>query len=591
MFRNYFRQVVKRGYLIGIFAIALLSYACNSDSDYIPKAYRGPDGVYYSNDGNSNLKLTISGNGKYWSGSGTLPWGESAHFSGDIERNGDLISRASNNKSGKITYYDDYVSSVYFLNYRMWRKGEQKWREESAKKEQELLEKKRQNRKPLFKEGSYYMTPDTSSIMEVRKDGFEFRLWGKNGVVNSYEYLGHGEYQPLDDGLSGHIRKGWGKRIIIKNSYDDKYTYLPCAKEVLQKLIKIDDEDLWIVGDWINEWHRHDILNEGHLFHFSGDNTFTEKLLDNVSTLNDSTSNTFNGYFFFDISAYQVRYIKLIYDSGVQKRFTFKENISISDYDSDLVAYSYPDWLDGVWEYSSLERGLFRVIIKKGKANVMYGDQLIAYGFISFNDSGIDIKYNSNLHFALDINRDKNCVKVNKTVRGEWGSQWMVKTAEAPERDLIFGYTDPETVLSIIYPSTPNAGGLFDHSLCITERFDFYESIESDHDVLLQTQDAYTYVDNPDPKFTKYDKMDNAYLVEWTQSADNPRQQLVVIFIQENGAWKIDNVIEHPDADQAQVLFDYSKPPVPVYEEGAYSDEDLKRIEQIRESLETKNEG
>jgi hypothetical protein len=66
---------------------------------------------------------------------------------------------------------------------------------------------------------------------------------------------------------------------------------------------------------------------------------------------------------------------------------------------------------------------------------------------------------------------------------------------------------------------------------------------------------------------------------------------LVVIFIQENGAWKIDNVIEHPDADQAQVLFDYSKPPVPVYEEGAYSDEDLKRIEQIRESLETKNEG
>ena len=117
-------------------------------------------------------------------------------------------------------------------------------------------------------------------------------------------------------------------------------------------------------------------------------------------------------------------------------------------------------------------------------------------------------------------------------------------------------------------------------------RFRFYEEVECEGDVLWQTQDAYTYVDNPAPKFTPYSGINNAYLVEWIRNDNDPKVKLIVVFVEENGGWKIDNVIEFDeDGPQDKLLFDYSKPPVPAYSDEAYSQELLDKINEMKKTL------
>lgn len=147
--------------------------------------------------------------------------------------------------------------------------------------------------------------------------------------------------------------------------------------------------------------------------------------------------------------------------------------------------------------------------------------------------------------------------------------------------------SSPKDILAELYPSsTREAPPDIDESRIMTDRFDLY-SVECDHDVIWQTQDVgYTYVDNPAPTFEKYPGIENAYLVEWTRSENEPRIRLVLVFLKDtDGLWKIDNAIENPGLSGGTMLFDYSKAPVPVYDEESYSDDIIKRVEALRKKL------
>ncbi len=116
--------------------IMALVIGCNN-SESIPAAYRGVDGTYYGSEP-ANLTVVISNHGQNWRATGTLPWGESANFSGIIDENGNMINNATGFKSGKVTVYGDYVSSVYLMNYRVWRKGEEAWHEKNNAQKQAI---------------------------------------------------------------------------------------------------------------------------------------------------------------------------------------------------------------------------------------------------------------------------------------------------------------------------------------------------------------------------------------------------------------------------------------------------------------------
>ena len=116
-----------------------------------------------------------------------------------------------------------------------------------------------------------------------------------------------------------------------------------------------------------------------------------------------------------------------------------------------------------------------------------------------------------------------------------------------------------ESVLELlkkVYPNSFNDWGWHDYA---TERFNQYADIECwDADEIYKTQDTYSADVLPNPTFSKYPKVENAYRVRWQRYERKEKVTTVVVLKKEGGKWLIDNMV----TENGNLLFDYSKPPV-----------------------------
>lgn len=433
----------------------------------------------------------------------------------------------------------------------------------------------------------YYEDDDKTVFLEFNpqdEDHF-YEYVVEEGMIDSRaslkfddEYLGSGRFVNW-----GKLVAKMGKVIYKPEDEDEKpITFRPAGSRLDNlKNHEIPEQFQWIIGRWVDFSSNHysyELFSDGHYdYQFcndgelrvesTGDYLIKKAEEGSIKLLlcNDEWSS--EGVIELDGENPEGSAMKI--SKHGQKEF-----------------YMFPSWLnnewtDGVESFTIKNNTLFdpKRYFRKYSYRHAYDIGISPDWSVSVGNNLITIVSHSNSSIQAYLYLDRE----NKAL----GFTNADLTSIVQPLTLVKYYSSPMEILKDIYPASDVGSGISMKRVA-TERFLFYEQIECDHDVLLQTQDAYTYVDNPDPKFTKYDKIDNAYLVEWTQSADSPRIKLVVIFVQENGAWKIDNVIERLDDDQAGPLFDYSKPPVPVYGDEAYSDEDLKRIEQIKRSLENK---
>ena len=117
--------------------------------------------------------------------------------------------------------------------------------------------------------------------------------------------------------------------------------------------------------------------------------------------------------------------------------------------------------------------------------------------------------------------------------------------------------------LEEVYPNVKDRPGGITGGPCTTDRFEAYE-IECDYDPIYQTQDTYSADVLPYPKFTKYECFDNAYTVEWQRYERCETVRNIVVLVREKGKYLIDNIIIEVDG-APKLLFDYSRPPVPIY--------------------------
>lgn len=119
------------------------------------------------------------------------------------------------------------------------------------------------------------------------------------------------------------------------------------------------------------------------------------------------------------------------------------------------------------------------------------------------------------------------------------------------------------TLLRSIFPNSMRADiGWRDYA---TARFIKYADEECDMDPVYQTQDAIYYGVSPDPKFSKVKAWKNAYKVEWKVNFGEVYTKSVILVLkQEGNKWLIDNIIKYNDG-KPELMFDYSKPPVPCY--------------------------
>ena len=115
--------------------------------------------------------------------------------------------------------------------------------------------------------------------------------------------------------------------------------------------------------------------------------------------------------------------------------------------------------------------------------------------------------------------------------------------------------------LESVYPNT------LDESQAqprVTDRFREYASMECDYDAIYATQDCYCADVLPEPEFTAYPAVDNAYKVVWHRYADVQKAEVIVVLVKEDGEWMIDNIVD--DETTNRLLFDYSIPPQSIYE-------------------------
>lgn len=117
--------------------------------------------------------------------------------------------------------------------------------------------------------------------------------------------------------------------------------------------------------------------------------------------------------------------------------------------------------------------------------------------------------------------------------------------------------------LQVVYPNVKDEMGSILKSE-MTERFSKY-LIECDYDPIYLTQDTYSADISPNPRFKKYKSYPNAYIVEWQRYRHHENVRNIVVIVKENGKYLVDNIIEEKDGIPS-LLFDYSKPPVPVYQ-------------------------
>jgi len=146
-------------------------------------------------------------------------------------------------------------------------------------------------------------------------------------------------------------------------------------------------------------------------------------------------------------------------------------------------------------------------------------------------------------------------------------------------------------VLKIIYPSSSNVPENTDTYSSFrrfkTDRFYWYERIESPFDVLWQTQDGYSYVDNPNPVFRPYPGIENAYVVEWNQSDNKERTKVGLVFVKQDGLWLIDNAwpIDGDTNSSPEMYFDYSRAPEHWVSDDAMDEEERAYVRKVKKML------
>ena len=135
--------------------------------------------------------------------------------------------------------------------------------------------------------------------------------------------------------------------------------------------------------------------------------------------------------------------------------------------------------------------------------------------------------------------------------------EYDIFVEESPDINRVID-RDVLAFLTKVYPNSFEGARYEDYS---TARFLEYRSLECDYDPVYSTNSDYAYEILPDPHFSKYASVENAYLVEWERSASREKASSIVVLCKEKGNWKIDNVIVN-----GHLLFDYSRPAVQWWE-------------------------
>lgn len=116
--------------------------------------------------------------------------------------------------------------------------------------------------------------------------------------------------------------------------------------------------------------------------------------------------------------------------------------------------------------------------------------------------------------------------------------------------------------LETVYPNTLDESQAHPR---VTDRFREYASAECDYDAIYATQDCYCADILPEPSFEACcSAVDHAYKVVWHRYAEAERVVVIVVLVEEDGDWMIDNIVE--DEETGRLLFDYSKPPVSIFD-------------------------
>ena len=332
-----------------------LVIGCNN-SESIPAAYRGADGTYYGSEP-ANLTVVISNHGQNWRATGTLPWGESANFSGIIDENGNMINNATGFKSGKVTVYGDYVSSVYLMNYRVWRKGEEAWREKKNAKKQAIRD---DNVSRLFKgigkcrEYAHEFQRDDESYLSLLKIS-------DDGIIDNYVFdsktgriVGLSTITVSDDKNELYRSDEIGiydspvffKFSVSKNGLRFKDNgwiadYKPARQEQIQLLSPILSPELVpVLGRWSkdagNNSSEDDII-------LKSDFTFTIERRSHADTLSGKWFATPDN----DGSSNYTLFFKSNNDTPFVLNYILKEKRLKDKWDYSY--YSYPEWIDGYW--------------------------------------------------------------------------------------------------------------------------------------------------------------------------------------------------------------------------------------------------
>lgn len=160
-----------------------------------------------------------------------------------------------------ITIYDDYVSSVSFLNYPLYRKGEKEWRKQHFELEEDLRNKfmagfiKKLKGKTVFcheeKDAKYYLefTPGSSEYF------YEYTV--ENGIITNRDRLWiDRDYEVIGDARfvdSGTLKPKGGKLVYHDEVNERNYKFHPIGNELEQYLsTTLPDRFQWVYGKWQN---------------------------------------------------------------------------------------------------------------------------------------------------------------------------------------------------------------------------------------------------------------------------------------------------------------------------------------------------
>lgn len=210
------------------------------------------------------------------------------------------------------------------------------------------------------------------------------------------------------------------------------------------------------------------------------------------------------------------------------------------------------DWLDGIWMATNTPVG-DAIFIIKGNSITEKIDDVTHKGEFTIGEDYLQVRYDEGLGVRLDLDRNKKRIGLGE---GWWLSREGEKTGK---KDPLQNDDEAIEFLKQVYPNSID-GSFTGDKLC-TDRFAEYSKIECEYDPIYQTQDCYSAAVLPNPAFSKYSKVENAYTVQWQRYEHLEKVTVIVVLKKEEGRWLIDNIVVEDD----RLLFDYTKPPVSIY--------------------------